>query len=149
MLDKLKMVGIVLLAIVVGSLVNIGLVGIFPSLIPPPEGADTSTMDTLSTTMHLFEPKHFIGPFVAHAMGTLVAAYVATMLLKSHQKAASLVIGVFFLLGGITAATVLPAPLWFEIIDLVFAYIPMAMVGHGYAEKNKARREKNRVTPAE
>lgn len=35
-------------------------------------------------------------------------------------------IGIAFLAGGITAATMIPAPAWFIAIDLVGAYLPMA-----------------------
>ena len=42
------------------------------SLIPPPEGADVTTLEGLKTSMHLFQPKHFLMPFLAHALGTLL-----------------------------------------------------------------------------
>ena len=41
----------------------------------------------------------------------------------------SLVIGFFFLLGGIAAAWMIPAPVWFEAADILLAYIPMALIG--------------------
>jgi hypothetical protein len=33
------------------------------------------------------------------------------------------------------AVSMLPAPLWFNITDLAFAYIPMAMLGHWISTK--------------
>jgi hypothetical protein len=30
--------------------------------------------------MHLFEPRHFIFPFLAHSLGTFAGAFVATLL---------------------------------------------------------------------
>ncbi|MDR9397724.1 hypothetical protein [Salibacter sp.] len=42
----------------------------------------------------------------------------------------SLIIGVFFLIGGIMNVYMLPSPMWFSIVDLVFAYIPMAVLGY-------------------
>ena len=60
-----------LAGIVLGNLVNGGLIHISSSIIPPPNGADTTTVEGLKATMHLFEPKHFLMPFLAHALGTL------------------------------------------------------------------------------
>lgn len=63
-----------------GSLVNMGIIAISGSLIPPPVDADVTTMEGLKATMHLFEPKHFLMPFLAHALGTLAGAYTAARL---------------------------------------------------------------------
>lgn len=41
----------------------------------------------------------------------------------------SLVIGFVHLLGGILAAFLIPAPVWFIVLDLFVAYIPMAWLG--------------------
>ena len=38
-------------------------------------------------------------------------------------------IGVFFLIGGTMSVFMLPAPVWFEILDLSLAYIPMGWLG--------------------
>jgi hypothetical protein len=43
--------------------------------------------------------------------------------------------GIVFFFGGAMAVSMLPAPLWFNIIDLAFAYIPMAMLGHWISTK--------------
>jgi hypothetical protein len=36
------------------------------------------------------------------------------------------IVGVFFLIGGIAAASMISAPTWFIVLDLVVAYLPMA-----------------------
>jgi hypothetical protein len=41
----------------------------------------------------------------------------------------SLSIGLFFMIGGIIMVSMLPSPLWFTILDLVGAYIPMGLLG--------------------
>jgi hypothetical protein len=38
----------------------------------------------------------------------------------------ALIVGFLFLLGGIGAVRMIPAPMWYNVIDLVFAYLPMA-----------------------
>lgn len=119
----------VLAGIVVGSLVNMALVNLGPSIIPLPEGADVSTAEGLRESMRLFTPANFIFPFLAHALGTLAGAYLAARLAASHAVKLALGIGVFFLIGGIVAAIMLGGPLWFIVADLLLAYIPMGYLG--------------------
>tara|TARA_R110002049_G_scaffold296540_3_gene484714 strand:+ start:1855 stop:2265 length:411 start_codon:yes stop_codon:yes gene_type:complete len=119
----------------VGGTVNMGIITISGSIIPPPEGADTTTMEGLKAAMELFEIKHFIFPFLAHAIGTLVGALLASLIAVSHQLKLAMVIGIFFLIGGITMVLSVPSPLWFTIVDLGLAYIPMAWIGWRITEK--------------
>ena len=65
----------VIAGLVVGSLVNMALVMLSGHVIPPPAGVDTATTEGLKAAMPLFEPKHFLFPFLAHAVGTLVGAF--------------------------------------------------------------------------
>ena len=115
--------------IIGGGIVNMMLVSISGSVIPVPEGVDPTNMESLKATAHLFEPKHFIFPFLGHAVGTLAGAFFAAFLAASHKMTFALAIGVFFLLGGIVAAFIIPAPIWFIALDLIVAYIPMAWLG--------------------
>ena len=125
----LKNIGAVVAGLVVGSIVNMGIVMASGSVIAPPEGGDITTMEGLKATMHLFEPKHFIFPFLAHAIGTLVGAYVAAKLAATRNMTMALIIGVFFFIGGSINVSMLGGPLWFTVIDLALAYIPMAYLG--------------------
>jgi hypothetical protein len=115
--------------VVVGGLVNMGIVMISGSIIPPPEGADNTTVEGLKESMHLFEPEHFFFPFLAHALGTLTGAWITARIAASYQILLALVVGCFFLIGGIYAVMLLPSPLWFSIVDLVGAYLPMGYLG--------------------
>ncbi|MEX0610217.1 MAG: hypothetical protein WD016_09010 [Balneolaceae bacterium] len=121
--------------IVVGGIVNMGIITISGSVIPPPSGADVTTMEGLQESMHLFQPKHFLMPFLAHAIGTLVGAFLAALIAVSNQKRWALTVGAFFFLGGATNVIILPSPLWFSIVDLVGAYFPMAFLGWYLVEK--------------
>ncbi len=112
-----------------GSAVNMGIIMISGSVIPPPEGADVTTMEGLVASMHLFEPKHFIMPFLAHGLGTFAGAFLAFWIAASHKLKFALTIGLFFLLGGTANAFMLPAPTWYNILDLTMAYFPMACWG--------------------
>ncbi len=119
----------VIAGLVVGSLVNMGLVAVGGVVVPAPAGADTTSMEAMQASMHLFEPKHFLFPFLAHALGTLIGAFVAAKFAATRKLAMAFVVGGLFLLGGILAVLMLPAPLWFEALDLVAAYLPMAWLG--------------------
>ena len=115
----------VIAGLFVGSVVNMSIILVSGSIIPPPNGADNTTMEGLQATMHLFEPKHFLFPFLAHALGTLAGSLTTALIAANHKTKLALVIGGFFLLGGIVSVCSLPSPIWFTIVDLVFAYIPM------------------------
>ncbi len=125
----------VIAGFVVGSVVNMALLKINGTLIPLPEGADVSSMEGLKASMHLFEPIHFVAPFLAHALGTFVGAYLAAFIAASHKMKFAYVIGILFLLGGIANVFMLPSPLWFSVLDIVAAYIPMAYFGGKLAVK--------------
>ncbi|MGY0556443.1 MULTISPECIES: hypothetical protein [unclassified Lysobacter] len=64
----------VVVGFVVGRAVNLALVTLGPSLIPPPAGVDVASAEGLASAIHLFEPRHFVMPFLAHAVGTLAGA---------------------------------------------------------------------------
>lgn len=119
----------IIVGIVAGSIVNMAFIGVGPSVIPLPPGADNSSMEALTATIHLFEPKHYIFPFLAHAFGSLVGTFVAILIAVSHKWRIAVGLAAFFLLGGIAAVIMIPAPLWFDAVDLTFAYIPMALLG--------------------
>ena len=91
----------VVLGLIVGSFVNMGIIMVSGSIISPPEGADVTTMEGLKASIHLFQPKHFIFPFLAHALGTIIGASTAAFIAASYKMNFALPIAVFFLIGGI------------------------------------------------
>jgi hypothetical protein len=119
----------VVLGVAVGSFVNRGLITIGPLVVSPPEGADLSTMDGLRDSIKLFTPVNFLFPFLAHALGTLSGAFTAAKIAASHQMRFAIVIGVLFLIGGATMVSMLGGPMWFNVSDLLLAYIPMGYLG--------------------
>lgn len=126
----LKNILAVVLGLILGSVVNMGIIMISGSIIQPPNGADVTTMEGLKESIHLFKPKHFLFPFLAHALGTLAGAFLATLISVSHKMKMAMLIGIFFLIGGITNIIMLPSPTWFTVLDLAGAYIPMAWLGY-------------------
>lgn len=115
--------------VVLGGGVNTALIALGPWLIPPPAGVDMTSAEGLSQGMHLLLPRHFIMPFMAHALGTLAGALVAYLVAASHKVQIAYVIGIVYLCGGLAASFMIPAPAWFIALDLLFAYLPMAWLG--------------------
>ena len=131
----LRNIAAFLLGLVVGSIVNMGLIMTGHHIIPLPAGADMSTMDSLAASIPLFGPEHFLFPFLAHALGTLAGATLAYVIAVSHRTAWALAIGGAFLVGGIVNVINLPAPPWFNAVDLLLAYLPMAWLGAQLGKK--------------
>ena len=116
----------VVAGIIVGGAVNMALIAASASVIPPPSGVDVTNAESLAQNIHLFAPRHFLMPFLAHALGTLVGALVAYLVAGTRKQAMAWVVGAFYLCGGIAASFMIPAPAWFIAADLLLAYLPMA-----------------------
>ncbi len=115
--------------LVAGSVVNMTIVMAGNALVPPPAGMDPQDPASIAAHMHLFGPLNFAVPWLAHALGTLAGAALAARLAATRPFALALGIGGFFLLGGIAASMMIPAPWWFIALDLLAAYLPMAWLG--------------------
>ena len=107
---------------VFGSVVNMGLIIAGNQLIPMADG-----MNPMDATM--WETKYFIFPFLAQAIGTLVGEFIVARYTASCHMILSIFVGVFFLLGGISMIFIMSAPLWFILLDISLAYIPMGWYG--------------------
>lgn len=125
----------VIVGLIVCGAVNMVLIMISASVIPPPEGVDVNDAASIAAHIDLFQPRHFLFPFLAHAMGSLVGAFVAAKIAASYKMTFAFVVGGIHLLGGIMAATMIPAPLWFILLDLGVAYLPMAWLGGRFANR--------------
>ena len=112
----------------IGMVVNMGLIITGNQLIPFEDG-----INPMNATM--WEIKYFIFSFLAHAIGTLSGAFIAAKFSASYHMIFAICIGIFFLLGGITMVFILPAPIWFVIVDLFLAYIPMSWLGWKISNK--------------
>lgn len=139
MVNGLKLALAVLVALVCGSVVNMGIITVGPMLIPPPPGADMTTAEGIAAAMPMLEAKHFVAPFLAHALGTIVGACVAALIASSRRAVGAYAVGALFLAGGIAASRMIPAPTWFIALDLLAAYLPMAWLGLLLADRLKPR----------
>lgn len=115
---------------VLGGLINGLIVKFGAVIIPYPEGYSYATEELMKSTIHLLEPKHYIVPFLAHALGTLIGCIIVfNRAFTNHFKLAFIVSTLFFF-GGAMMVKMLwgYTPMWFNITDLVFAYFPMAFI---------------------
>lgn len=133
----LKNILAVVAGLVAGGIINTLIIGVSGKIIPPPEGADVTTFEGIKASIHLFEPKHFLMPFLAHALNALVGAFVTAKIAANRHLLLAMIIGIITLLGGIAAVVMIPAPLWFNVTDLTLAYLPMAFLGGKLATMNK------------
>ena len=125
----------IVIGLVLGSLVNGALISISGHVIPPPEGVDVTTEEGLKAGMHIFKPINFLFPFLAHALGTLVGAFIAAKIAANRKLLFAMIIGFAFFIGGVMMIFMLPSPIWFSIVDATLAYIPMAYLGYLLAKK--------------
>jgi hypothetical protein len=136
-LHILKRTIVILLSIFIGAQVNGAFLTLGTNLIPPPEGCNLNTMDGLKAAVPFLEAKHYLFPFLAHAIGTLISAVLITRFLKSQQFVFAMMAGVLFLIAGISMVIMLPeTPIWFVLVDLIVAYIPMAYLGNKIASRS-------------
>jgi len=112
-------------------MLNGAIINISSKVIPPPAGFDLTTAKGLQAAMPHMGPEHFVFPFLAHALGTLISALLISRFLKSQQFVFAMMAGILFMLGGISMVIMLPeTPIWFVLLDLIVAYIPMALLGN-------------------
>ena len=113
-----KNIGIVLIGVISGSFVNMCLIIIGATIFPT--SIDFNYINA--------EFKYFFFPFLAHAIGTFSGAYICSKISTSNLLVYPMIIGLYFLFGGIYTITIIPSPLWFIVLDLSVCYIPMAWI---------------------
>ena len=137
-LHILKRTLVIFISLFAGAMLNGAMINVSNQIIPPPVGFDLTTAEGLQAAMPHMGPEHFLFPFLAHALGTLLSAVLITRFLKSQQFVFSMMVGVLFLIAGISMVIMLPeTPICFVLVDLIVAYIPMAYLGYKLAFKSK------------
>ena len=129
MKDSLRNMTWIFVGIVAGSIVNLSLVSLGMVLIPPPGGLDLSDPEIVEENIKLLPPKSFLLPWLAHALGTLIGAFLVARYAAMKPFVGATVIAVFFLNGGLMMVLSVGGPTWFIGTDLLLAYLPMAFIG--------------------
>ena len=118
----------VVVGFILGSAVNMALLAGGSALIPAPQGVDINDAESIANSIHLFEAKHFVFPFLAHALGTLFGALAAGYLGWQTRRVLVWCVAALFFAGGVAATFMIPAPVTYVAIDLTLAYAPMALL---------------------
>jgi hypothetical protein len=126
----------VVLGFVFSGLVNMAVLAVGHILLPPPPGFDDSSIAGVAATIHVLRPIDYAVPFLAHALGPLAGTFGAMFIAANRHKTIAAILGVLFLVGGIVANIMVPAPLWYRVVDIVFAYVPMAYLGWKLARRS-------------
>jgi len=118
----------VVAGVAIGGIVNMGIITLSGLLIPPPEGVNPNDLESIKANIHLYQPIHYLMPWLAHALGSFSGGLIAALLATSNKMRIAVGIGIWTMVGGIAAAYMIPAPTWFIVADLALAYIPMAFL---------------------
>jgi hypothetical protein len=132
----MKSILLSVLGLILGALTNGIIVQIGASMVSAPLGLDISTEAGLAKAMPLMEFKHFVFPFLAHALGSFVGAFFVSKMRVNRTLINSMAIGFAFLAGGVMMVLMMPGtPLWFILLDLIVAYLPMAYLGYKLGQR--------------
>ncbi len=123
---------------IVGMVVNSAIVQLGMGTYP--ENVDINNMESLGDFLKDAEMIYFVYPFIAHAVGTLIGAFLAALISKNRKYGTALIVGGFFFIGGAIMVLILPAPAWFESLDLIVAYFPMALLGAFIAKRLRRKK---------
>jgi hypothetical protein len=62
-----------------------------------------------------------------------VGAFIAALVAVDRKLRFAMIIGIAFLIGGVLNVIMLPSPMWFTLLDVLGAYIPMAFIGYKFS----------------
>jgi hypothetical protein len=144
----LRRVIAVIAGLIAGGTFNMILVTVSQAIYPYPESVDSS--DFAQVREYLETNPLPLGALmivlVAHAGGSLVSALVCGLIVKKNWVLAAIGLGLWWTLGGVAAVFLIPAPIWFAIVDIAL-YVPAALLGMLVAAKIVGGAPKE--TPAE
>jgi hypothetical protein len=127
----MKSILLSILGLIIGAISNGLIVQLGTQLISAPAGQDLTTEKGLAAAMAHMLPIHFLFPFLAHALGTFIGAFFVSKMKVERSLIHAMAIGFAFLAGGVMMVLSLPVtPIWFTLLDLIFAYLPIAYLGY-------------------
>lgn len=118
----------VIIGIAAGIFVNMLILGISMALTPLPEGVSINTEAELDAFARSASFTWFIGPLLAHLVGTLVGAVVCARIAVGQWLYLCLAVAVFFMIGGVIQRVDMFHPLLITILD-IGGYLPMGWLG--------------------
>ena len=136
----LRNILVVIGGIIIGMIVNMAVVQLSFNIVELPDGMDPMDPDSFQEHAHKLPMMAWVLALFAHGLGTLAGAWFISLFVTTKEKIFALAVGFFFMLGGIMNLSMIPHPDWFGPVDLIVAYIPMALLGYFIAmqmKKNK------------
>jgi hypothetical protein len=127
----------ILCGIVAGSIVNASIILLAFAVLRAPDGINLFDAESFKANADKFTAANFVGTWLAHLLGTLVGAFVAAKIAPVRKMIFAIAVGVWFLFGGLYAATLVQAPIWYLVADLAL-YIPVAIFARKLAGQTKA-----------
>lgn len=139
----------VIVGLVVTYIVNMSIIMSKGFIVAPPPGADLNTAEGIRAALPQMTFVHFLIPLLAHALGTLAGGFVAALTAATRKMTFALVVGVIFLVLGIGMISLVGGPIWFIVLDLGLAFVPMAWLGGklGTAMSGRTPRDDYRQQP--
>ena len=132
----LRQILFTLLGIIVGAIANMATLKVGMLIVPFPSGFDPNTPEGIEGAMQQFTIAHFLVPFFAHALGTLLGAFVAAKWSGTQSRLPALIVAGMFFVGGVLMVLQIPStPVWFMLLDLGLAYFPMGYLAHAITSK--------------
>jgi hypothetical protein len=133
-----------ILAVVVGIVVGgaLMLLGHAASMLifPWPKDVDLYDREAVAAYIATMPDSAFVLAFLSHAMAPLGGGFVAAWIAGRAKVIHALIVGAFFLVGGVMNLFDLPQhPLWFRFADPLM-YLPVAYVAGRLAPGGKPRR---------
>lgn len=125
----------VIIGLLIGAMCMMIIHVVGMKILPLPEGVDFNKIETIISNIHKYSIGHFLSVFFAHCAGPLFGSIIVYKIAASHKLKLSFIIAGVFFIGGIDMAKQIPAPLWFNILDITCAYFPMAWLGMKIGER--------------
>lgn len=123
-----KTILVIVTGIIAGSVVNAAIIFLGNAIFGSPEGMILWDEESVKAHADQLKTANYVCTFLAHQLGTLVGAFVAATIAPFRKLIFALIVGIWFLGSGIYAASVITAPIWFKIADIVL-YLPIAFIG--------------------
>jgi hypothetical protein len=121
-----------ILAVLAGIVVGIALIllGHFLSsfIYPMPPGLDWKDHEAVAAWVATLPDSAFVLVLLSHALGPLGGGFVAAWIGRRARLVHALIVGAFFLVGGIMDLQDLPHPHWYAVAEYLI-YLPAACAG--------------------
>ncbi|PCJ82266.1 MAG: hypothetical protein COA49_01860 [Bacteroidetes bacterium] len=90
---------------------------------------DIGEKEAFSTFVGNLPIKAFLLLLLAHSLGTVIAAFIATLLSGLSRPIPAITIGVLMLSAGVINLISIPHPVWYQISEIIL-YFPAALLGY-------------------